>query len=203
MKNLFNIKSILISTICMMSILIMGSMCSRNQTLVSEEFNELDNINRVNYNDNSAIAIDQYAELLTKVTEMQFEAIMLGELAQQKGNSAQVIEFGKMMVEEHNLSHYELKTLVQTKSVSIPISCTERSKRLYDDLNLKTGNDFGKTYSDMMVDQHEDAIILYKKVIDQTEDSEIRIWATKRLSASRTHHERAKELKNKIDNLSS
>lgn len=205
MKNLLSVKSILVYTICLTGPLFMGSSCSENKTVDSSEVAERDNMNRMNVNDNTAIVIDNDhdAEFLMKATEMQLEAISLGELAQQKGNSAEVKEFGKMMVEGHNQSLNELKTLAQSKSVTIPTSSTQDSMDTYNDLNEETGIDFDRSYSDRMVEHHEDAIDLYEDIVEDTEDAEIRNWASQKLTAMRTHLEHAKKVKDTSDNTNS
>lgn len=205
MKTIMNLNSIFVYSFCLAGPMFFASSCSENKRMDSTEVAKQENMQRMTSNENTAIVIDNDndAEFLMKATEMQLEKISLGKLAQQKGNSAEVKAFGKMMEDEHNASLTEIRTLAQSKSISIPTTVSEDSKDHYDDLNEETDNDFGKSYSKMMVDQHEDAIDLYEDAIEDTEDPEIKAWATKKLATLRTHLERAKQFKDKHDNLNS
>lgn len=205
MKNLMNFKALFLYSFCLAGPMFFASSCSENKRTDSQEVAKQENMKRLTSNDNAAVVIenDNDAKFLMKAAEIEHELISLGKLAQEKGNNTEVKDFGKMIETDHNKTLTEIRTLAQSKSISIPTSITDDSKNHWDDLNKRTGNDFGKSYSKMMVDRHEDAIDLYEEVIEDTEDPEIRAWASKRLSALRTHHERAKEFKKNTDNLKS
>ena len=152
--------------------------------------------------DNETILVvenDNNAKFLNEAAEMQLEEISLGKLAQQQGTSSHVKELGKMMENEHNQAYRELAVLSQSKSVTVPTSITERSKENYDDLAGKTANDFDKAYSKMMVDHHKDAIKLFEKVANDSEDGDIRTWASSKLMTLRTHLEHAELAKKETD----
>lgn len=205
MKTIMNLKTIFVYSFCLAGPMFFASSCSENKRMDSQEVAKQENMKRLTSNENIAVVIknDNDAEFLMKAAEMQLEKISLGKLAQQKGNTVEVKEFGKMMEADHNTSLTEIKTLAQSKSISIPTTVTENSKNHYDDLNKKTENDFGKSYSKMMVDQHQDAIDLYENAIEDTEDPEIRAWATTQLTSLRTHLERAKQFKDRNDKMNS
>jgi len=208
MKNLINNKSILIP-----ALLIAGSSlvvsCSENKTADSNtdsrEVAQQENIAKVSSDDQAIVVIenDNDAKFLMDVAEMQLEEISLGKLAQQKGNSPQVKELGKMMEAAHTQTLTEVKALAQSKSVAIPTSVTEDSKDAYQKLNDKTGNDFGKAYSDMMVEHHEDAIELFEKIAKDSEDADIKAWATQKLPGLRTHLKHAEDTKKQSDDIKS
>ncbi|GGD24541.1 hypothetical protein GCM10011343_13410 [Flavobacterium orientale] len=146
---------------------------------------------------------DDNAKFLNEAAEMQLEEISLGKLAQQQGTSSHVKELGKMMENEHSQALRELTTLSQSKSVTIPTSITERSKKNYDDLAGKTANDFDKAYSEMMVDHHKDAVDLFEKAANDSEDGDIRTWASSKLRTLRTHLEHAEVAKKETDRTKS
>ncbi|WP_373522398.1 DUF4142 domain-containing protein [Aquiflexum sp.] len=205
MKNLINFKSILIPSLGLAGLLLFATSCSENKTTDSMEVAEQENISKLTNDDRTAVVIDNDndAQFLMDAAEMQMEEISLGKLAQQKGNSPHVKELGKMMEEDHSKSLSELKALAQSKSVSIPASVTEDSRDAYKSLNEETGNDFGKAYTDMMVEHHEDAIELYEKAATDSEDPKIRAYATEKLPGLRTHLQHAEAAKEKSDNIKS
>lgn len=182
---------------CIAGTVILTSSCGENKTTDSKEVAEQENIDKLAKGDKAIVVIenDNAMKFLMEVAEMQLEEISLGKLAQQKGSSAHVKELGKMMEADHSKSFTEISALAKSKSVSIPTSVTKDSKDAYDKLNGKTGKDFDKTYSDMVVEHHEDAIEKFEKASAESKDPEIKAWATKNLPALRTHLEHAKASK--------
>ncbi len=202
MKNLTNFKSILAFSICMAGTVVILSSCSENKSMDSKDVAENENINKLAADSQTIVVIDNdnATKFFMRAAEIQLEEISLGKLAQQKGTSTDVKELGKMMENEHAKSLSELQTLAQSKSVAIPASPTDDSKGAYQKLRDKTGNDFDKAYSEMTVNHHEDAIELFEKVSKDSDDSEIRAWASEKLPGLRTHLEHAKACKEKGDN---
>jgi len=205
MNNLINLKSIQLHTICMAGMLVLASSCSENRTADSKEIAEQENTANMAADDKTIVVIenDSDTQFLMDVAEMQVEKISLGKLAQEKGSSAHVKELGKMMEEDHTKSLTEIKALAQSKSVSIPTTVTENSKDAYENLENKTGNDFGKAYSDKMVEYHEDAIELFEKASNESEDPEIKAWASQKLPSLRVHLGHAEACKEECDKLKS
>lgn len=205
MKKSIKFKSLLVHAICIAGILLLTSSCSENKTTDSEDVAEQENIDKMASEGQTAVVIDNDngTEFVMAVAEMQMEEISLGKLAQQKGNSVHVKEFGKMMETDHAKTLTELSALAQSKTISIPASLTEDSKDVYKKLDDKAGNDFDTNYSDMMVEHHEDAIALFEKASKDSEDSEIKSWATQKLPGLRAHLKHAKECKEKSDKMKS
>ncbi|MCC5928904.1 MAG: DUF4142 domain-containing protein [Cyclobacteriaceae bacterium] len=135
------------------------------------------------------------AQFLVNAAAINMEKISLGQLAQQKGTNDHVKELGKTMETEHAKSHVELNALAKSKNVTLPAAQTQDSKDAHKKLNEKSGNDFGKAYSDMMVSTHKDAIKQYEKAASDSKDPDIRNWAQKSLPLLRTHLEHAEKCK--------
>lgn len=203
MKTQINIKSILVHTICVAGTMFFASSCSENKTTDSMEVAEEENVSRLTNDDETIVVIDNDngVKFLMAAAEMQLEEISLGKLAQQNGTTPHVKELGKMMEVDHTKTLAELNTLAQSKSVAIPATATEDSMETQKDLMEKEGNDFGKAYSDMMVEHHEDAIELFEKAATDSEDAEIKAWAAEKLPTMRTHLEHAKACKAECDKL--
>jgi putative membrane protein len=161
------------------------------------------NMDNAPTSDNTITVIENNndSSFLIKVAEMQLEEIRLGRLAQQKGTTPQVKELGKMMEEGHTKTLASLETLARDNSITIPTSASFDSEENYKDLDEKTGVDFGKTYSKMMVDHHEDAIKLFEKVAEDSENQQIRTWASGQIPVLRTHLEHAEACKEETDKM--
>ncbi|WP_291115709.1 DUF4142 domain-containing protein [Flavobacterium sp. UBA6135] len=204
MKKQSKINSFLLFSICLAGTVILVTSCKDTRTDESRTNAEMDNIsNNESVNDQTILVVenDNNAKFLMDAAEMQLEDISLGKLAQQQGNSQHIKELGKLMEDEHNRAYQELTTLSRSKSVAIPTSITEDSKKNYDELAGKTGNDFGKTYSQMMVDHHKDAISLFEKAANDSEDGDIRTWASSKLITFIKHLEHAEVAKKESDRM--
>lgn len=127
------------------------------------------------------------AQFLVDAAVIHRQEISLGKLAQQKGTTNHVKELGKMMEVDHTKALAELTTMAKTKNISLPTAQTDNGQDAYNKLNQKSGNDFGKEFSNMMVDGHKDAIALFEKASTDCSDLEIKAWAASLLSALRTH----------------
>lgn len=138
------------------------------------------------------------AQFLVDAAVLNLEGILLGQLAQEKGTSIHVKELGKMMTDDHTTSQRGLVNLAARKNISIPTQPTDATKEVYANLNLKTGKEFDISFAKLMISEHEDAIEVFEKAINECSDSEIKNWATSELSVLRNHLLHAIECQNKI-----
>jgi putative membrane protein len=138
------------------------------------------------------------AQFLVDAAEINLEEIQLGQLAQSKGMTAEVKELGKMMETAHKKGMAEVKNLAMQKNIEIPTTLTENGMEAYQKLSEKTGTDFDKSYADMMVKGHKDAIDKFEKASKDATDGDIMRWATTMLPELNTHLEHAKETKDKL-----
>ncbi|MEL7589297.1 MAG: DUF4142 domain-containing protein [Prolixibacteraceae bacterium] len=137
------------------------------------------------------------AQFLVNAAEISLEEIQLGKLAQQKGTTAQVKELGKLMEDVHTKSLIDLKALANSKTITIPMSPTDDAQNAYETLNEKSGIEFDKAYADMMVSEHKDAIDIFEKASTNSNDADIKNWATVSLANMRTHLDHSIDLQKK------
>lgn len=84
--------------------------------------------------------------------------VELGRLAQQKGVSPAVKDFGKMMMDDHSAANAELKTIAAHHYIQLPDSVGGEEKQVITELSAKSGSDFDKAYVDAMVKDHEEDV---------------------------------------------
>lgn len=191
MKKTNYISEIMLQIALVITVLVVAS-CNFNQKpkdtkVVAEEQND-------DKFDNNKQEKD--AQFLVNAAEINLEEIQLGQLAQQKGGTAHVKELGKMMQDAHTKSQNDLRALASSKTITIPSTATENAQDAYNKLNEKSGNDFDKAYVDMMVSKHKDAIETFEDASEDSNDSDIRNWATVSLTELRTHHTHSVDLQN-------
>jgi putative membrane protein len=196
MKKLTIVKKTLITATVVAFVLLLAS-CGVNQKPedtkdVAEEQND------ETFDNNKQ---EEDAQFLVNAAEISLEEIQLGQLAQQKGGTTAVKELGKMMEDVHTKSLNDLKVLANSKIITIPTSPTDDAKDAYETLNEKSGNDFDKAYADMMVNEHEDAIDVFEEASTESNDADIKNWATVSLANLRTHLNHSIDLQKKSDEL--
>jgi putative membrane protein len=183
-----NFKTNVLKAILLMVTIIGASSCMDNKVddtkTIAEDKNEL----KIESNTKEK---EQDAQFLVNAAEINREEITLGQLAQEKGNTIHVTDLGKMMVDNHTTALAALTDLARTKNISLPTAQTQNELDAYKKLNKKSGNDFGKEYSGMMVNGHKDAIALFEKAAAESTDPAIKAWATATIPTLKMHLEQA------------
>lgn len=128
--------------------------------------------------------------------------IELGQLAQQKGSTQEIRDYGAMMVQDHTKASEELKALVASKGASFPDTLMPKHRALMDRLNGLEGVEFDKAYMNVMRDAHENDIDEFEDETKDARDPDVRAFATKQLPVLQGHHQHAKDSKGTMkDNL--
>lgn len=179
-------KSKVFQAIMIIALIINTSSCTNNKSKDTKDISEEHNEAKFNKTEN-----ETDAQFLVNAAEINMEEISLGQLAQQKGNMNRVKELGKMMEDAHTKSMAELTAMARKKNISLPTSQTESGNDAYEKLNKKSGDDFGKEYSSMMVNGHKKAIELFEKAVTDCTDPDIKAWAKATLPTLRTHLDKA------------
>ncbi len=99
---------------------------------------------------NAADEKEDDAEFMTMAASGGMMEVQLANMALQKGTSAQVKEFARMMIEDHGKANNELKTLAASKNVTLPVALIDKHQKIVNDLQDKTGKDFDEEYANTM-----------------------------------------------------
>jgi len=122
-------------------------------------------------------AKEKDAEYLMNAAEINIEEIKLGQLAQKKSSTPEVIELAKMMETSHMKALEKLQVLASKKKIAIPIELTHDSEKAYYQLQEIAGSDFDYEYCDRVAEVHKNAIKQFLGATTTTNDNEIRSWA--------------------------
>jgi putative membrane protein len=94
---------------------------------------------------------------LQKASEGGMAEVQLGQLAAQKGNSAEVKQFGQKMVEDHTRLNEQMKPIADTLGVNAPKHLSKADQAEYDKLSGLSGDAFDQEYiTDMVKDHRKD-----------------------------------------------
>jgi putative membrane protein len=120
--------------------------------------------------------------------------IQAGEIAQKKGQSADVKAFGKMMVADHTALSKEVKPLAEAAGKTLPTGLDERRKGLIDNLNAANPAEFDKVYLAQQEAAHSEALTLMQGYADNGDDAGLKGAATKAVPKVQAHLDHVKKL---------
>jgi len=110
-----------------------------------------------------------------------------GNMAQAKGNSQAVKDFGAMMVKDHSAANDKLKSLAATKGLTLPTSASVAEMATKTKLDVLSGDTFDKSYIKSQLRAHRQTIALFKKEIASGQDADAKAFATETLPTVRAH----------------
>jgi putative membrane protein len=105
--------------------------------------------------------------------------VQLGEIAQERGESKGVKDFGSLMVTDHGKANAELKQIAKKNNVTVSDQLSPDDKKTMDRLLKLTGADFDYEYTKAMVKDHKKNSAVFKKFIEETKNPELRKFAKK------------------------
>lgn len=123
----------------------------------------------------------------------QYE-IQAGQIAQKKGQSAGVKDFGKMMVADHTALSKEMGPLIAAAGKTAPAGLDERRKGLIDNLNAASPADFDKVYLSQQEAAHNEALTLMQGYADKGDDVGLKAAAAKAVPKVQAHLDKVKAL---------
>jgi len=144
-------------------------------------------------NSNASVNED-VAKFAVKAANAGMTEVQLGKMAEEKGMSKGVKNFGAMMVKDHTKAGDELKSLASSKNITLPTTVSNDMQKHIDDLSKKTGKDFDKDYIDMMVSDHKDVIDAFEDAAKNSKDPEFKNFAVKTLPTLYKHLGAAKAI---------
>jgi putative membrane protein len=117
--------------------------------------------------------------------------VKLSKLAMDKGQSTDVKQFARKMVEDHSKANLELKQLADKKNLVVPAKLDDKHQMVYDKLAKLEGADFDKEYMRAMAMDHDDAVKLFKQQSESGQDPELKSFAMKTLPIIEKHDDMA------------
>ena len=113
--------------------------------------------------------------------------VRMGKMAQQKGSSDQVKQFGARMVDDHSKANDELKQIASAKGIALPTDLDAKHKSKMDKMEKLSGAQFDRAYMDDMVADHKEDVAEFKKQASSGKDSDLKAFAAKTLPTLEDH----------------
>ena len=88
--------------------------------------------------------------------------VKLGQLAEKKGTSPAVVEFGKRMVTDYSKANEELKAAAKVAGFPAP-ALMRQDQQIFDRFNGMGRSSFDKAYMAEMVERHNEEVRLFQR----------------------------------------
>lgn len=124
--------------------------------------------------------------------------VQLGKLAQQKGASDEVKQFGQRMVTDHSKSNEELATAAQNAGLSVPSQPLPKHQKKKDKLAAKSGAEFDRAYMAAMVKDHHKQLELFRRQAESGRAESLRELASKTIPVLEQHLSLAKQVAGQV-----
>jgi putative membrane protein len=127
------------------------------------------------------------ASFYKNAAEGGMSEVELGNLAQEKGQSQAVKDFGQMMVHDHSAANDKLKGIASSKGIDLPTSSSVGQMATMGKLKVLSGNSFDKSYVKGMVQDHQEDIKEFEMEAQNGKDPEARQFAQSTLPTLKAH----------------
>lgn len=174
------LKTTLHTAVLCFGLTVATTSCS-NENKDSKEIAE--DANKANLDKDGEKAADK---LVHAYSANMFE-IKAAENAAVNATTEDVKKLSAMLIEAHTKMNMDVKTLADSKGITLPTELTEEQRKELEKLAEKTGIDYDKSFTDKMKRKHEDAVTFYEKTADKCEDPQVRNWANTTVPEVRSH----------------
>lgn len=148
------------------------------------------------YNEKSLV--DQPGmEFLNHAIEGGLTEVAASKLAVANSTNPDVVEFAKMMINDHTKADNALDSIKYDQLVTGKDTISGEHRVILDSLATKKGADFDKAYIGMMVKDHDGAVELFTEATSD-KNSHIHYFAIDNLPTIKAHLEKAEELEKKL-----
>jgi putative membrane protein len=112
------------------------------------------------------------SRFLTEAIRGDMAEVKLGQLAQMRGQSEAVREFGKMLADDHSKAQKKASDLAKELNVTPPTQPTAEQMQEYAALARLSGAEFDRQFAANMVKGHQEEIAKFER---QTKSSESKV----------------------------
>jgi putative membrane protein len=126
--------------------------------------------------------------------ETDLLAVRLGQMAQQRAISGDVRKFGRMMDEEHTESLKTLSMFANKAGGVAPNTLDDVHANAFKRISKIKAKSFDHQFLKLVVNQHENALIAYKREVDHGSNQDLQFYAREALPKLEQHLKEAKEL---------
>ncbi|HYF22234.1 MAG TPA: DUF4142 domain-containing protein [Caulobacteraceae bacterium] len=122
--------------------------------------------------------------------------IQAGQLASEKGVSAEVKKMGAMLVKDHTATSTAMKAAIAQGGVTatVPTELDQRRKGMIDNLRAASGADFDKVFLAQQTAAHSEALTLHQGFAENSDNPALKQFAAQTAPKIQHHLEEARRL---------
>ncbi len=132
-------------------------------------------------------APDSGKDFVKQAIQGDVSEVQLGKLAEEKGGTAQVRDFGKTLVTDHSAHEQKADSLAKAEGVTPPNQPTDEAQQEYQKLSQLSGKQFDKEFASYMVKDHEKDIKDFQQEADNKSDGQVAQFASETLPTLHKH----------------
>jgi len=133
-------------------------------------------------------------DFVMKALEGGNAEIMKGTLAKTNSTSPQIMEYGKMMEQDHHSVNEKLREMARKKGYNVNDKLSSDAQQQFDKLKNLHGTDFDREFVTQMVSDHHKAIELFTQQSERGQNAELKTFASEALPKLRDHLTRIEQL---------
>ena len=149
-------------------------------------------------------------QVLRKLHHVNQEEIQAGQLAQQKGTTRDVKDYGATLVRDHTKGDQDVKTLASKTNLDLEAMKSDARhlekqqvmQNKMDQLQKMSGKDFDRGFAQMMVNGHREAIEMVKDARGDAKP-ELKSFLERLLPVLQKHEDMANDILNKTRDTAS
>jgi len=130
---------------------------------------------------------------ITTASEAGHTEIKASTVAEGISQNPRIIAFAKMMITDHTAAGAKLDKLKAGELVHEPYTLNEDHVKMIDSLSRLSGSSFDKAYMQVMVNDHENAVDLFKEG-GENRNGAVRSYAAETLPVIEMHLDSAKAI---------
>jgi putative membrane protein len=120
--------------------------------------------------------------------------VELGQMAQQKGASDQVKQFGQRMVTDHTKANDQLKEVAMKEGIQLPTKLSAQDEMTKQRLSKLSGEQFDKAYMSDMVKDHTKDVADFQRESTSGQDPAVKDFASETLPTLQSHLQEAQQI---------
>jgi len=157
-----------------------------------------------NQNDEISTATNLVSDedFLKDAAQGSMTEVKLGQLAEDKGSSDEVKNFGKRMVEDHSKVNEELKDIATREKMKLPTELSKKNQKTYERLSELSGEAFDHAYARGVVRDQQSNITAFRQEASGGQNQAIKKFASETLPTLENHLKMAREMEQSLGSKS-
>jgi putative membrane protein len=123
--------------------------------------------------------------------------IQMGQLAQEKAQSAEVKSYAQMLIADHSALNKHAEMVAEQIGITAPTETSLKQKALYDEMSKLTGATFDRTFAKEMATEHKMNIARYQNEAKKRNDP-VADFANQTLPTLQKHLDAAQKLSHNV-----